>query len=149
MLKNIIRFELYSVKPEDGLQEVVRIMKDQNVGSVLVCDRDKRPLGIITDRDLVLRCMGENKDFDQCKARDLMTSSPHTVKQEEGLYDCINAMHDAGVRRIPVVDQQGKAVGIVSFGDILKILSKEFNSLVGTTTRPLVPEKQQKKAAAA
>lgn len=149
MLKNIIRFELYSVKPEDGIQEVVRIMKDQNVGSVLVCDEKQKPLGILTDRDLVIRCMGEHKDSDQCKARDLMTSSPRTVKDDDGLYDCINAMHDAGVRRIPVVDQQGKAVGIISFGDILKILSKEFNILVGSTTRPLEPEKQQKKAVAA
>lgn len=149
MLKNIIRLELLSVKPEDGIHEVVRIMKDKDVGSVLVCDADQKPLGILTDRDLVIRCMGENRNPDQCRARDLMSSSPRTVRETDGLYDCINAMHDAGVRRIPVVDQQGKAAGIISFGDILKILSKEFNTLVETTTRPLEHEKQPKKAVAA
>jgi signal-transduction protein with cAMP-binding, CBS, and nucleotidyltransferase domain len=149
MLKNIIRLELFSVKPEDGIDQVVRLMKEENIGSVLVCDDQKKPLGIITDRDLVLRCLGEDKDFHQCRVKDLMTSSPRTVSENDGLFDCINAMHDEGVRRIPVVDQQGKALGIVSFGDILKILSKEFNALVESTTRPLEPEKYEKKAAAA
>ena len=149
MLKNIIRLELFSVKPEDNITEVVRIMKERNVGSVLVCDELKKPVGIITDRDLVLRCMAEHKDYHACSARDLMTPSPRTVRDQDGIFDCINAMRDSQVRRIPVVDSQGKALGIVSFGDILGILSKEFGNLVENTTHPLEEKKQPKKALAA
>jgi CBS domain-containing protein len=149
MLKNIIRLELFSVKPEDHVSEVVRIMKNRNIGSVLVCDDLKKPLGIITDRDLVLRCLGEEKDFRHCTARDMMTPSPRTVRDSDGIYDCINAMHEAQVRRIPVVDPQGKALGIISFGDLLNILSKEFSNLVENTTHPLESKKEPKKAAVA
>jgi len=149
MLKNIIRLELFSVKPEDHLSQVVRIMKDRNVGSVLVCDDTQKSIGIITDRDLVLRCLAEDKSIHTCNARDVMTPSPRTVKDTDGLYDCIRAMHDAQARRIPIVDYQGKALGIVSFGDMLSILSKEFTNLIETTTHPLELKKAEKKGVAA
>ena len=147
MLKNIIRLDLHSVKPEDDAIQLVRIMKEKNIGSVLVCNDQQKPVGIVTDRDIVIRCLGQQKDLKQCKVKDLMTSSPRVVRETDGIYDCINAMHDGEIRRIPVVDSQGKAVGMISFGDILSILSKEFSRLIETTTHPLESKIQPKKAA--
>ncbi|MEN9723166.1 MAG: Hypoxic response protein 1 [Pseudomonadota bacterium] len=149
MLKTMIRLDMVSVSPEDSVRQVVQLMKTKNVGCVLVCDSVKKPVGIITDRDLVLRCMAENKDFNRCTARDVMTPSPRLVHDHEGLFDAITAMRESQVRRIPVVDAQGKALGIISFGDILAILSKEFHTLVENTTHPLVLKTQPKKASAA
>ncbi|NDD92163.1 CBS domain-containing protein [bacterium] len=149
MLKNIIRLELFSVKPEDHADQAVRLMKQKNIGSVLVCDANQKPVGIITDRDLVLRCMAEHKDPRQCKVKDLTTPSPRIVRETDGIYDCIDAMHDGEIRRIPVVDSQGKALGIVSFGDLLNILSKEFSRLTAKTTHPLARTESPKKSAAA
>ncbi|MBU6375319.1 MAG: CBS domain-containing protein [Bdellovibrionales bacterium] len=149
MLKNIIRFELFSVKPEDSADQVVQLMKQKNVGSVLVCDSNQKPVGIVTDRDLVLRCMGQHKDARQCQVKDLMTPAPRVIKETDGIYDCIDAMHDGEIRRLPVVNSQGKAVGIVSFGDLLSILSKEFSRLTARTTHPLERKEFSKKTAAA
>ncbi len=149
MLNTIIRLELFSVKPEDSVTRVVDLMKNRNIGCVLVCDDQQKPVGIVTDRDIVLRCIGEQKDFKTCAARDLMTPAPKTVRDTDGLFDCIQSMHDAQVRRIPVVDAQGKALGIISFGDLLKILSKEFSNLIETTTHPLEGEERLKKELAA
>ena len=134
--------------PRATLKEVATLMREQDIGNVLIMDGDTLS-GIITDRDLVIRCMAEHKDYHACSARDLMTPSPRTVRDQDGLFDCINAMRDSQVRLIPVVDSQGKALGIVSFGDILGILSKEFGNLVENTTHPLETEKQPKKALAA
>jgi predicted transcriptional regulator len=78
-----------------------------------------------------------------------MTAAVTTVRDDSGLFDCIRTMHDARVRRLPVVDSNGKPVGIISFGDLLGILSKEFGSLVENCTHPLEVGKSAKKGFAA
>jgi CBS domain-containing protein len=125
MLKNIIHHELIAVTRDARLKEIIQLMEDRNVGSVLVLENEK-PIGIITDRDIVLRCFQDSVKFDQCTAADLMTESVKSVKTTDGVYKCIQTMEQLKVRRLPVVDEDGRATGIISFDDLISFLADEF-----------------------
>jgi CBS domain-containing protein len=133
MLRDIINREVVSVDPDTKIDHVAKLMKEKDVGAVLVLS-DGKPRGIITDRDIVLRCVAENLDSSDCSVESLVTDSVEVCKDSDGLYDCIEKMSASQVRRIPVVDQNGQVIGIVSFGDVLSVLSKELSELTSTTT---------------
>lgn len=137
MLKDIlVNQSLVTVEPDAKVSEAARLMADKDVGAILVLTNGK-PRGIITDRDIVVRCLAGNLDVSDTTVENVMTESLATCKETDGLFDCIRQMNSAGVRRIPVVNASGKAIGIVSFGDIAKFLSKELELLTSHTT----PEK--------
>lgn len=133
MLRDIINQGVVFVEPGTKIIDVARLMEEKDVGCVLVLDNDK-PRGILTDRDIVVRCLAKNIDVSDCSIENVMTESVDSVKDTDGIFDCIEHMRKAGVRRIPVVDSSGKAIGIVSFGDLLAVLSKEFYDLAQSTT---------------
>jgi signal-transduction protein with cAMP-binding, CBS, and nucleotidyltransferase domain len=134
MLNDIIgKQSLVTCEPDAKVNDVARIMADRNVGAVMVLTGDK-PRGIVTDRDIVLRCIAKNVDVSDCTVEQIMSESVETVKMSDGLFDCIKKMHNAHVRRMPVVDDQGKAIGMISFGDIMAILSKEFVTITEADT---------------
>jgi CBS domain-containing protein len=149
MIKDIIRPSLHTVGHQTTVREVARLMKEKDVGCVLVQNPAGLPIGIITDRDLVLRCLANGVSADKARAQEVMTAAVATVREDSGLFDCIRTMHDARVRRLPVVDSNGKPVGIISFGDLLGILSQELGSLVENCTHPLELPKTAKKGFAA
>ncbi|MCM2277493.1 MAG: CBS domain-containing protein [Oligoflexia bacterium] len=135
MLKEILRNQsLVTCEPDAKVSEVSRLMADRNVGSVLCLSDDGKPRGILTDRDIVVRCLAKNIDVNDCTVENVMSESLEVCQDTDGVFDCIRKMEMAGVRRIPVIDDSGKAVGIISFGDLLKMLSKEFSTLIHHTT---------------
>jgi CBS domain-containing protein len=133
MLKDIVNQKLITAEPDAKVSEVAKLMADEDVGCVLILDNDK-PRGLITDRDIVTRCLAKNIDVDDCTVENVMTESLATVKETDGIFDCIETMKEAEVRRIPVVDENGKVTGIISFGDLLAVLSKELSELTSETT---------------
>jgi predicted transcriptional regulator len=134
MIRDIIgQRNLITCEPDAKVSDVAQLMGNKNVGAVMVMSGDK-PRGIITDRDIVLRCIAKNVDVNDCTVEQVMSESVAVVKDTDGIYDCIKQMHDCHCRRMPVVDGQGKAVGIISFGDLLAVLSKEFVTLVEANT---------------
>jgi CBS domain-containing protein len=134
MLKDIIgRQDLITCEPDAKVNDVAKIMAERNVGAVMVLTGDK-PRGIVTDRDIVVRCIAKNVDVNDCTVEQIMSESVAVVKISDGLFDCIRQMNNCHCRRMPVVDEQGKAVGMISFGDILAVLSKEFVTLVEANT---------------
>jgi CBS domain-containing protein len=143
MLKDIMCRDLVTVEPDAKVSEVAKVMERENVGCVLILDNGK-PRGLLTDRDIVTRCIAKNVDVDDCTVENIMTESLEVVKETDGIFDCIETMHGAGVRRIPVVNEQGRAVGLISFGDLLAVLSKEFSELTATTT----PREEEERRAA-
>lgn len=134
MLRDMVgKQNLVTCEPDAKVSDAAQLMADRNVGAIMVLTDDK-PRGIVTDRDIVLRCIAKNVDVNDCTVEQIMSESVEMVKDSDGLFDCIKKMHNAHVRRMPVVDQQGKAVGMVSFGDIMAILSKEFVTLTEADT---------------
>ena len=106
--------------PTDSTVRAAKMMKIEDVGSLPVCgSRDsKRLVGIITDRDLALQVVAEGRDPNSTLLQDVMTREPFTCRTDEDLQTALERMESNQIRRIPVVDGDGKLVGIISQADI-------------------------------
>jgi CBS domain-containing protein len=107
-----------TVTRDTPLQEVARIMKDENVGIVPVTDEQRRLLGVVTDRDIVVRTLAEGKSPMAMKAGDVMSDDVEAVTPDEELRNVIELMGRKQVRRVPVVDRDDRLLGIISLGDL-------------------------------
>lgn len=140
MLKDLMRGPLVSATARSKVFELSKLMSERDVGCVLILENGK-PKGLVTDRDIVLRCIAENKDIHQCSAEEIMTQSLATIQETQGVFECIQVMKSHKVRRIPVVNAQGQAVGMISFGDLLGLLGREISEI----TQGTLPEFTEQK----
>ncbi len=104
--------------PESDLVAVAAIMRDQNVGIVPIVDGSRRILGVITDRDIVVRVDANATPAADVKAGEVMTAEPVTVRPDDDLHDVIDRMGEAGLQRVLVVDDGARLVGIISVSDL-------------------------------
>jgi CBS domain-containing protein len=105
------------VSEKDSIRDVARIMKDQDTGVVPVVD-GKKVIGLITDRDIVVRGIAEGRDVSNVKVNEIMTKSVRSVKEDTPLAEVLDLMSNAEIRRVPVVNGNNELVGIISLGDI-------------------------------
>ena len=105
------------VSEKDSLRDVARIMKDKDTGVVPVVD-GKRIIGMITDRDIVVRGLAEGKNLDNVRVNEIMTKSVRSVREDATVNDALELMSGAEIRRVAVVNTNDELVGIVSLGDI-------------------------------
>lgn len=112
------------VSERDSIRDVARIMKDQDTGVVPVVD-GKRIIGLITDRDIVVRGIAEGRDITNARVNELMTKGVRTVKEDTPLNQVLDLMSNAEVRRVPVVNGNDELVGIVSLGDIATLTNQD------------------------
>jgi len=119
-----------TIAPEASLLEAARLMRDRNVGDVVVVDqRGGRtiPTGVLTDRDIVVRCIAvEPADLARLKVADLVTDPVITVPEGKDLSEALDIMHRSGIRRIPVVAPSGALVGIITLDDVLGAMSDDL-----------------------
>jgi len=113
---------------EDTVQEAARTMRDHGVGC-LVVTREGRPIGIVTDRDLVCRVLADGLDPTSARVHDFVTFGPLTVSVHDSFETTAERMRQHGVGRLPVVDNDGKAVGIVTSDAMLALLGREIGAL--------------------
>jgi CBS domain-containing protein len=116
-----------TVGPKTPLKTAARLMRKHNVGALVVTEQD-RPEGIVTDRDIAL-AVCERDLTPETPIQAVMTVPVETLRQEEGVYDATRKMMELGVRRLPVVDDMGRVVGLVSLDDLLLMLSRALNQL--------------------
>jgi CBS domain-containing protein len=98
------------------LQEAAQMMRDGDMGSIPVVE-DGRLVGIVTDRDIVVRCVADGKNTD-APINDAMTAEIFSVKPDDFAFEAVRLMGDKQVRRVPVVDEDGKLAGIISMADV-------------------------------
>jgi CBS domain-containing protein len=103
---------------DSAVRDVARVMRDENTGIVPIVDDDGRLLGVVTDRDIVVRSIAEGNDPLTMRAADLMSADVEVVNPDESVRDVVHLMGDRQVRRIPVVDQDDVLVGIISRADV-------------------------------
>lgn len=106
-----------SVGRETNLQHIAVLMKDNDIGVIPVCDNDGNILGIVTDRDIVIRAISQNKSITETTAEEVMTKDVTTISPYTDLDDAFDIMSDMQVRRLPVVDKR-ELVGILTMGDL-------------------------------
>jgi CBS domain-containing protein len=107
------------------LKEVARIMKERDTGVVPVVDDGNKIIGLITDRDIVVRGLAEGKDLADCRVDELMTKQIRSVKEDTPIDEVLTLMQSAEIRRVPVVNGQNELIGIVSLGDIAVSTNKD------------------------
>lgn len=127
-LRHSLERELVSCNPEATVADAAKLMDGTNIGAVVVT-RDGRPEGILTDRDIVIRCVAEDLDCQSTLVQDVMSSPVACLSLDTGIFNVVQCMRKNGVRRVPIVDDNGIAVGLVSMGDVLQLLSEEIHAL--------------------
>ncbi|MFE1028964.1 CBS domain-containing protein [Streptomyces sp. NPDC058818] len=115
-VRDIMTGDPVTVEPQTSVTAVARIMRDQDLGAVLVTDGDELR-GLVTDRDLVVRCVAEGGDPEQTTVAGACSDDVVTVRSDDELNHAVELMREHAVRRVPVVDD-GRPVGIVSLGDL-------------------------------
>jgi len=106
--------------PEDNVGQAARLMRRERIGSVpIVTDELKKELiGIVTDRDLAIKVVGESRDAIRTSVYDVMTAAVVACREDDDVTSALLAMEEHQIRRIPVVDYSGRLVGIISQGDL-------------------------------
>jgi CBS domain-containing protein len=115
-VSEIMTRDIVSLSVDDTTEHAAELMKQHNIGAIPV-DKQKKVVGIITDRDIVLRCIAENKDIKTQKVRDIMTSNPVVGDENMDVNDAARIMSERQIRRLPIV-QSDKLIGMVSLGDL-------------------------------
>ena len=118
--------------PDETVIEAARRMRDLHVGDLVVADSQRRPVGLLTDRDIVVGAVAQSADrLDSLLVGDLMSRDPVTSRRDETVHDALAKMGQHGIRRLPIVGADGRLDGIVALDDILELMSAELASLVG------------------
>ena len=121
-------------EPADSIQRIAQLMKTEDVGAVPVVESktSRRLVGIVTDRDIVVKILADGKTVEKSTARDAMTNNPVTCREDDEVGQAVARMAERKVRRIPVVDGNGALRGIIAQADIATRVHRD------TTTGELV-----------
>ena len=118
-----------TARASDTAQAAAQRMGARNVGTLVVADAERKALGIVTDRDLALRVVGAGLDPNRVPVGDVMTRNPVTIQEEDSPDEALGLMRLHSTRRLPVVDQRGTMIGIVSSDDLLTALARELSAI--------------------
>lgn len=135
---DICNREVVFTRRDDSITTAAELMRRHHVGDLVVVEeRDGRnyPVGILTDRDLVVEVLAKGIALDAVNVGDIMTAELLTARESDDTYDTIARMRNGGVRRVPVVDTRGALVGIVTVDDLLGLLTEELGGLARLVER--------------
>jgi CBS domain-containing protein len=128
---NNFETDIVSVAPDATCVEVADLMDLKVVGCVVVA-KDGRPVGIITDRDLMSRVVAADQDPDKTCAADVMTPDPATARRDDDINTLLGIMKEKSIRRLPLIGDEGELVGLISLDDVLiETTSHLFNANQG------------------
>jgi CBS domain-containing protein len=137
-LERLLRRLPETLGPDASCSEAAERMRDGNVGAIVVVEAG-RPIGVVTDRDIAVRVVAEGLSPDATALRDVMSGQPIFLSEERPLDQAVAAMRDLSVRRIPVVDADGKLAGVVAMDDLIVLLSEQLGSLAEAIRREIAP----------
>jgi CBS domain-containing protein len=126
-LNDIFTRSVVTAGPEETLAAVALRMQEHNVGTVVVVEA-RRPVGIVTDRDLAL-ALGAQGVSPQAQVQQVMSRHVLAIPEDAGVYTATKFMREREVRRLPIVDREDCLVGIVSLDDLLRFLGRELYNL--------------------
>jgi CBS domain-containing protein len=115
--------------PEETVRAVARRMAETAVGTVVVVGSDRRPLGILTDRDIAVRCVADERDPDATEVGTVMTAPMDAIHEGTPIETALSRMEGLGVRRLAVVDDEERLVGLLALDDVLELLAEEASTI--------------------
>jgi CBS domain-containing protein len=120
----------YALRGEEKVATAVTSMAQKNIGSVVIVDGDMKVQGIVTERDLVRRLLGEKRDQDTTKLSEIMTTDPRTAREDDDVVEQLRLMSNERFRHLPIVDESGRLTSILSQGDFVAYTWPELLVLV-------------------
>ena len=129
--------EVVFVFRNDSVREAAALMRAHHVGDLVVVDElaQRKPVGIVTDRDIVISVVAQGLDPVALSVGEIMRPELITAPEEQGVFESIQHMRQKGVRRLPVVGKRGQLVGIVSIDDLIALFADELGELAKLITR--------------
>ncbi len=124
--------EVVIVERGTGIVELAQLMRKHHVGDVIVVDIQGDlvvPVGIVTDRDIVVELIAGEVDLDSVTTGDVMSPELITAKEKEGIWDTLQRMSSRGIRRMPVINEDGGLEGILTVDDLIELLADELDLL--------------------
>jgi CBS domain-containing protein len=139
--------EVIIVDRATTILEAAKLMRSEHVGDLVVTDNrngQQVPVGILTDRDIVVELLAEEIVLDKVSVGDAMSYELLSVTEQDGLQETIEKMSGHGVRRLPVVGDAGELVGIVTVDDLIELIAEQLNGLVRLVGKELVGEQTRR-----
>lgn len=120
------------ITSDETAQHAAELMRKYHVGNLVVTapgDSDRVPVGIVTDRDIVVEVVAKGVDPDELTVADIMSQDPLVASDEDEIQDTLDAMRDLGVRRVPVVDARRNLIGIFALDDVLQLMASNLGTV--------------------
>ncbi|EAR20677.1 CBS domain-containing protein [Nitrococcus mobilis] len=130
--------EVIVITGEESIKVAAQLMRKHHVGDVVLVEERKGkrvPVGIVTDRDLVVEVMAPGLAPEELAVRDIVVDSPFLVREEDSLFDVLEMMRGRRVRRVPVVDADGELVGIIAVDDLIGLLAEMLDDMAAVVGR--------------
>ena len=131
--------EVVLADAEEKVWHAAERMRQRAVGTLVILNSNKAPTGILTDRDLVQRVLAEGKDPRETTVDEVMTHDPQMVRETAPIEHALSVMRSHRLRRLPVVQDEGQLVGLLSLDDVLMLLAEEFAAIGGLLHRESPP----------
>lgn len=131
-VQELIQTNVICLERTASVYEAAQLMNQYHIGDVVVVDEIKgrrRPIGMLTDRDITLKVVAEQKPLESTRLEDVMSTDVACAQQSDSVHDYVQAMKQAGVIRLPVVDRDGGLVGIISSKRLFKFFVQELQDL--------------------
>lgn len=127
-LKEMLNRDVITIAPTASIAEAAYLMMREDIGSIVVIDNEMHPMGILTDRDLVVSVIAEGKNPDDEIVEEIMTKNVVFVEEDTNIMDILSTMSEYSVRRMPVT-KNGRLSGIISVDDLIVIVANELADL--------------------
>jgi len=123
--------EIDIAEANETARDAARRMHQRDVGTLVVLNDDRQPIGLVTDRDLVCRVLAPPRDPEATRVREIMTTNPKVLREDSPIEGALGLMRAGSFRRVPIVDASGRLVGILTLDDVLALLAEEFGHIGG------------------
>jgi CBS domain-containing protein len=140
--------EVVFIGRDATLQEAAVLMREHHVGDLVVVEERggrRLPVGILTDRDLVIEVIAKGIPPTQLTTGDVMSFELVTAREQDRLFDTLRRMRERGVRRVPVVDSDGALAGILTVDDVIELLADELGELSRLIAREQSRERERRR----
>jgi CBS domain-containing protein len=139
--------EVVTAEKDMSIVEVARLMQEHHVGDLIVVENlngRTRPVGIVTDRDLVIEVLAQMAPIDAIRVSDVMSYEIATVSENDELWETLERMRKLGVRRMPVVDAGGVLVGIITLDDLMELMAEAMGHIASLIRREIGTEARRR-----
>ena len=121
--------EICSISKDQSVRQALILMSEKNIGAIIIVDKKDFPIGIFSERDYARKIILKGKSSKDTLLDEVMTKELITVTRDYKIDQCMEIMNEKRIRHLPVLENK-KIVGIISIGDVLKIMSKEQKELI-------------------